>query len=148
GMHRWVWDLRYPAPDSPHYEYPITAVPHDTPRVPLGPLVVPGEYTIRLSVNGRASTAPLTVKMDPRVSTPASGLEQQFSLAARLASELTQSTKAVTQARSVLDQLHKIEPQAAAQLSASLNALDQKIDTVLNGPKAADARSPAPTLSH
>ncbi|HZU29340.1 MAG TPA: glycoside hydrolase, partial [Bryobacteraceae bacterium] len=23
GMHRWVWDLHYPAPDSTHHEYPI-----------------------------------------------------------------------------------------------------------------------------
>jgi hypothetical protein len=37
GMHRWVWDLHYPAPDSTRHDYPIAAIPHDTPRFPLGP---------------------------------------------------------------------------------------------------------------
>jgi photosystem II stability/assembly factor-like uncharacterized protein len=133
GMHRWVWDLRYPTPDSLHYQYPISAVPHDTPRVPLGPLVLPGEYTARLTVNGHTFTAPLTVKMDPRVKTPSTSLEQQFSLEARLASELTASTEAVRQARSVLDQLHKAEGQSSGALSASIKALDEKLGTILKG---------------
>src|SRR5437660_870428 len=24
GMHRWVWDLHYPPPQSAHYDYPIS----------------------------------------------------------------------------------------------------------------------------
>ena len=67
GMHRWVWDLHYPSPASSRHEYPISAVPYDTPRSPLGPLAVPGEYTAKLTVNGHTFTAPLTVKIDPRV---------------------------------------------------------------------------------
>ena len=145
GMHRWVWDLRYPAPDSLRYQYPISAVPHDTPRVPLGPLALPGEYTARLTVNGHTFTAPLTVKMDPRVKTPSAALEQQFSLEARLASELTANTEAVRQARSVLDQLHKIGPSDGA-LSESIKALGQKVESILKGPTPAGA-APAPTLT-
>ena len=67
GMHRFVWDLHYPAPDSLRHEYPIAAVPFDTPRLPQGPPAVPGEYTVRFTANGHASTTPLTVKIDPRV---------------------------------------------------------------------------------
>src|SRR5262249_15679507 len=37
GMHRWVWDLRYATPNSTQHEYPISAVPHKTPRNPRGP---------------------------------------------------------------------------------------------------------------
>ena len=44
GMHRWVWDLHYAAPTSLRHEYPISAVPRDTPRSPLGPNALPGEY--------------------------------------------------------------------------------------------------------
>ncbi len=67
GMHRWVWDLHYATPTAPRYEYPISAVPHDTPRTPQGVLALPGTYTVRLTVGGKALTAPLTIKMDPRV---------------------------------------------------------------------------------
>jgi photosystem II stability/assembly factor-like uncharacterized protein len=62
GMHRWVWDLR----------------PTPPPR-PAGagggggfggrgavPLVLPGTYTVKLSVGGKSYTQPLLVKMDPR----------------------------------------------------------------------------------
>ena len=54
GLHRWIWDLRYAAPASTAHEYPISAVPHDTPRYPLGPLVLPGQYTVRLTTNGHS----------------------------------------------------------------------------------------------
>lgn len=131
GMHRWVWDLHYPSPVAARHEYPISAVPHDTPRSPLGPLAAPGEYTVRLTVNGHTSTAPLTIKMDPRVKAPLSGIEQQFKLEMRLASELTASTEAVIQAHSLLDQLHKIATQPSGALADSIKALDQKARTIL-----------------
>src|SRR5919197_264673 len=52
GMHRFVWDLRYPSPGAVHHEYPISAIPADTPREPLGVLAVPGAYSVKLTVNG------------------------------------------------------------------------------------------------
>ncbi len=50
GMHRWVWDLRATTPTATRYEYPISAVPHRTPLTPQGPLVLPGIYKARLTV--------------------------------------------------------------------------------------------------
>ena len=84
GLHRFVWDLCYPPPDAVDHEYPISAIYRDTPRYPLGPLVVPGEYSVKLTVNGKTYTQALTVKMDPRVKTPLAGLQQQFALAQRI----------------------------------------------------------------
>jgi photosystem II stability/assembly factor-like uncharacterized protein len=148
GMHRWVWDLHYSSPASLQRQYPISAVPYDTPRSPLGPLALPGEYIARLTVNGHSSTASLTVKVDPRVNTPPAGLEQQFNLETRLASELTASTEAITQARSVLDQLHKIRTQPSGGLAEAIKALDQKVGTILRGPTPAPtSAAPEPTLT-
>src|SRR5258708_8885160 len=45
----------------------VTAIYKDTPPTPEGPMVRPGEYTVKLTVNGRPSTRTLTVAMDPRV---------------------------------------------------------------------------------
>jgi hypothetical protein len=146
GMHRWVWDLHYPSPASLQQQYPISAVPKDTPRTPLGPNALPGEYTARLTANGHTFTAPLTVKIDPRVNTSPAGLEQQFNLEMRLASELTTSTEAVKQARSVVDQLHKLGAQSG-KLAESVKGLDQKVGAILRGPTPPVSGSSAPTLT-
>jgi photosystem II stability/assembly factor-like uncharacterized protein len=150
GMHRWIWDLHYSTPDAPRYEYPISAVPHDTPRSPLGPLAPPGEYTARLIVNGRTFTAPFTVKLDPRVNTTSvAGLNQQFDTEMRLAVELTQSTNAVKQAHSVLDQLHKLGAKQSGQTADSLKALESKIEVLLGkaAPVLPGGGPPQPTLA-
>ena len=81
GMHRFVWDLRYTPPDVQRHDYPMTAVLHDTPREPRGPIALPGEYTVKLTVDGKSFTQPLRVKMDPRSKTSPAGLKQQFDLA-------------------------------------------------------------------
>jgi hypothetical protein len=146
GMHRWVWDLHYPSPASLQHTYPISAVPYDTPRTPQGPIALPGEYTTRLAVNGHTFTASLTLKMDPRVNASPADLEKQFDLEMRLASELTTSTEAVRQARSVVDQLHKLGSQSGA-LSESVKAFDQKVGTILRGPTPAVPGASEPTLT-
>jgi len=71
--------------------------------------------------------------MDPRVNVVSAGIEQQFKLETRLASELTTSTEAVTRANSVLDQLHKIAAQPSGALADSIKAFDQKVGTMLRG---------------
>jgi len=129
GMHRWVWDLRYPHPYSTLYEYPISAVPHDTPRNPSGPLVLPGKYIVKLTANGKTQSSSLTVKMDPRVKTTATGLKDKFYLEMRLASAISRDSEAVSQARSMQEQLAGLEKkqgsfaEQAKQISAKLSLL-------------------------
>src|SRR5207237_5776026 len=83
GIHRFVWYLRYPTPGAVQRDFPISAIPHDTPLEPLGVLAVPGVYTVRLTVNGRTLTETLALKMDPRASITAAGLARQFTLATK-----------------------------------------------------------------
>jgi photosystem II stability/assembly factor-like uncharacterized protein len=148
GMHRWVWDLHYPAPDSTSHSYPISAVPHDTPRYPLGPRALPGRYTVRLTVDGHSYSAPLFVKMDPRVKTPLAGLEQQFGLQVRLASLMTQSARALTEARSVREQLTKLTGQASGTTGDALAAFSKKVEALYGGEdESSGTASEKPTLS-
>ena len=116
GMHRWVWDLRYAAPLAVVRGYPISAVPHATPRQPEGPLAVPGNYRVRLTYDGQRLEAPLTLKPDPRVRATAEALARQLALATRLADLLTQSSRAVLTAQSMAAQLKSL---AAAALPPS-----------------------------
>jgi photosystem II stability/assembly factor-like uncharacterized protein len=84
GAHRFVWDLHYPPPAANEFGYPISAIIHDTPLEPVGPAVLPGRYTVRLTVDGKSLTQPLTVRMDPRVHMTNAQLAQQHSIGVRM----------------------------------------------------------------
>jgi hypothetical protein len=104
-MHRWVWDLRATAPTAPHYEYPISAVPGRTPLTPQGPLVLPGTYSVKLTVDGKSETQPLTVKMDPRVHTSPADLEALHTAEVAACAAFDAAAKADLAAHSVEEQL-------------------------------------------
>ncbi len=67
GHHRFVWDLRYAAPKGAKRQLAIASVYRRTPSGPQGPLAAPGNYTVRLTVDGKTTEQPVTVKLDPRV---------------------------------------------------------------------------------
>ena len=127
GMHRWVWDLHYPAPASTRHDYPIAAIPHDTPRFPLGPTVLPGSYTVRLTVDGKTSSAPLTVRMDPRIKTSAGGLQKKFQVETRLTAMMTESAQALLQGGSIRAQLDKVSAQANGSTKDAIEAFEKKL---------------------
>jgi hypothetical protein len=140
GMHRWIWDLHYPAPTVVRHDYPIAAVPHDTPRGPLGPAALPGTYAVRLTVDGKSSTVPLTVKMDPRVKTPPAGLQRKFNAETRLASMLSDSSRALIQGGSIREQMGKMAGAGQSASAAAVQDCDKKLAVLLGAPAA----SPAP----
>jgi photosystem II stability/assembly factor-like uncharacterized protein len=146
GMHRWVWDLHYTAPDSMRHDYPISAVPHDTPRYPLGPNALPGTYTVRLIVDGKASTAPLNVKMDPRVKTPGDGLQKKFEAEAHLASIVSESTQALHQGASIRSQLDKLTEKGNAQVKTSAAEFEKKLNALI-GTTGGFFAPPSPEVS-
>jgi hypothetical protein len=88
GMHRFAWDLHYDAPPARRRRYPISAISGYTPPEPRGPYAMPGEYTVRLTVDGGTYTETLRVRMDPRIQTPRSALEEQFDLSMRISRAL------------------------------------------------------------
>ena len=47
-MQRFVWDLHYAPPEGFPRTFPISAIYHDPPSDPEGPLAPPGIYTVRL----------------------------------------------------------------------------------------------------
>jgi hypothetical protein len=131
GMHRWVWDLHYTAPNSLRHEYPIAAVPQDTPRSPLGPSALPGQYTVRLTVDGKSYTAPVVVKMDPRVKTSAVSLEKKFQAETRLAAIVGQSSESILEGGSVRSQMQKLSERSKATTKNALEAFQKKLSGVL-----------------
>jgi hypothetical protein len=148
GMHRWTWDLHYPAPAAVRHEYPIAAIPHDTPRHPLGPTVLPGNYRVQLTVDGKSSTAPLSIKMDPRVKTSLAGLQKKFQAESRLTAIVDESSRAVLQAGSIRDQLDKLSAQADTGVRSAIEDAQKKLTALLGasrGPFAPPSQEPTLT---
>jgi hypothetical protein len=101
-MNRFAWDLRYEPPLK------IPKAIYDNGR-PAGPLGLPGAYQVRLTVAGKSYTAPLEVKMDPRVTTSADDLRKQFDLLLKLRDRQDEMNKAVLAIRDLRAQLQSVE---------------------------------------
>ncbi|MBV9623116.1 MAG: glycoside hydrolase, partial [Acidobacteria bacterium] len=148
GMHRWIWDLRYPSPLASEHEYPIAAVPHNTPRYPLGPSALPGQYTVRLTSEGRTSTTSLVVKMDPRVNISSEDLKKKFDLETRLAAAVSESSTALIAARSLEKEIEQLPPNSTKPaLSDSIKGLRDKISALLERPPEGATASEEPVLT-
>jgi photosystem II stability/assembly factor-like uncharacterized protein len=133
GTHRFLWDMHYPDVPGIDPEYPIAAIPHNTAPQPSGPWALPGQYTVVLTVNGKSYSQPLTVKMDPRVKTPLSGLQQQFKLSNDLYTQLLSLSPAAEQASALRKQLKDLQPKATGEALAAIKALDQKLQALAGG---------------
>lgn len=144
GMHRWVWDLHYPTPAFSNRELPISAVPGDTPLEPQGPRPVPGQYTVKLTANGKSYTQPLTLKMDPRVKVTEADLVKQTELELALA-------EAIDRDAAALAQLQKLRKQIAALrgkgLEKQLAAFDAKLAELESDSDGAQDVLDLPTLN-
>jgi hypothetical protein len=79
---------------------------------------LPGNYTVRLTANGQQLTVPLSVKMDPRVTTSAEGLRQQFELEMKIADALNRDFDALQQVRQLRQQIKNARGIPAERLAA------------------------------
>jgi photosystem II stability/assembly factor-like uncharacterized protein len=122
GMHRFIWDLHYPLPKSVHRSF----------YGPAGVWSLPGNYTVKLTANGKSSSQTLTVKMDPRISTAEDGLRQEFVAASRISARLGDVTAAQERATQLRKQIaeRKAEAGGKAEISAALAELARRIDEV------------------
>ena len=133
GTHRAVWDLRYEGPKW------VSGARFDTGEPGAGPLVVPGDYTLRLTVDGHTETRDLRVEPDPRSRASAADLEAQLIFALGIRDQLTRITNMVTTIRGVRQQIEDrnkrlaADPEAAAliesgtRLVAAMTAVEEAI---------------------
>ena len=129
GLNRFVWDLHYEgASRVPGYylwEYNEGA---------KGPLALPGKYQVRLTAGGKSQTAPLEVKIDPRVNVSQSDLEKQFKLQLDVRDQLDRVYEAVNQIEDVRGQLSALKkrliPASSKALIDAANELEAKLTAV------------------
>lgn len=134
GSNRFVWDLRYPG----FTEFPgmILWAAEST-----GPVVVPGRYEVRLTVNGQTQKQPFEVGMDPRLDgITVANLQKRFDLAMQIRDKVSQANEAVLLIRGIKQQVDSVlaqtdDPQitrAARALETELSEVEQEIYQVRN----------------
>jgi photosystem II stability/assembly factor-like uncharacterized protein len=129
GMHRWVWDMYYTAPVGTFRRgFPISAVPHATPRLPQGPMAIPGDYSVRLIVDGKALEQPLTLRADPRIEASAEALRQQLDLGLTVCGLLTRASRMLIEGQSQQAQL-----KGANAIDPAIGRFDSALKGVLEG---------------
>jgi hypothetical protein len=133
GFHRFVWDLHYPPPDSLTHEFPIAAIYRNTPELPLGVFALPGRYSVKLTVDGKTYTQPLTLKMDPRIKRPDSELRAQFKMETGAVRGMNESFKALAQLKSVQEQLAERSKVSSGPLADALAAVHKKVAELEGG---------------
>jgi hypothetical protein len=99
GLHTAQWGLQYPGATT--FDGMIL-----WGASTAGPMAVPGNYTVRLTVDGRTLTQPLTVVKHPLYSdVTQADLEAQFALALRIRDKLSEANQAVIRIRDIKGQV-------------------------------------------
>jgi len=101
---------------------------------------------VQLTAQGKTLTAPLNVLMDPRVSTPAAGLRQQYEVESRLVAMINESFEARAELTSLDRQLDTLSKQAQGSVADSVSALRTKLSALSGSRRGRFAPGPS-TLS-
>jgi photosystem II stability/assembly factor-like uncharacterized protein len=117
GMHRFVWNLTWSSSGGPGVDE------ESEYRNPSGPKVVPGIYTVRLTVDGRPQTQSLRVVMDPRSPATPETLHQQLQLGQQIFAETMEARRALAEIASLRKQLADLEQKVGEKDSAIKSAL-------------------------
>ena len=157
GFHRVAWDLRFPPPSPVELTEPERS-PFDTP--PVGPLVVPGQYRVRLYKRIDGVETPLgegqTFEVVPLYLQTMSETDRAATLdfqrrAVRLQREILGAEKATEAAleriqyiRRALDQMEGADPQLVARVNAVDTTLRDINEAIGGDPVRRQRNEPAP----
>jgi len=111
GLNRFVWDMRY----AEAARFPGMILWAGETR---GPRAAPGNYQVKLTVDGQTMTQPFEIKADPRLGTTASDYAKQLELSLKIRDKLTETNNAVVQIRDVKKQIDDLTKRVAGQPNA------------------------------
>ena len=126
GLNRFVWDMRYL--EATRFPGMILWAGQTQ-----GPKIVPGNYQVKLTVDGQTLTETFEVKPDPRLSTTPADYAKQLDLSLRIRDKLTETHNAIIQIRDVKKQIDDLVKRVGPQskpIADSGNALIKKLTEV------------------
>jgi hypothetical protein len=126
GSNRFVWDMRYP----PFTEFPgmILWFARTT-----APMAVPGQYQVRLTVDGQTQTQTAEIRVDPRVrNVTLADLQARFDLAMQIRNRTSEANEAVIRIRDMKSQIDERIAAAPQQQGAYISSTGQSIKASLS----------------
>jgi photosystem II stability/assembly factor-like uncharacterized protein len=147
GVNRLRWDMRYEAP----HLVALRTTPPENPRIweeprfrgrdtrpvthwgldpaQVGPIVTPGTYTLRLTVDGKTLTQPLEILKDPKVAATDADLAASVKLQLRIRDDITATSDMVNNIEIMRRQLEDMLKATAADLTkADLRTAVEQMD--------------------
>jgi photosystem II stability/assembly factor-like uncharacterized protein len=146
GFNRFAWNLRYP--EAKKFEGLVLWGGGTD-----GPRVVPGTYTVRLTVGEETRTATAQLKQDPRTSASPADLQAQFDYLMAANRKLTEVHEQIERIREVRKQLTDLRTRAgkgddAKPLVDAAKALDDKMKKIEETLYQTKNRSPQDPLNY
>jgi hypothetical protein len=126
GLNRFIWDMRYL--EATRFPGMILWAGQTQ-----GPKIVPGNYQVKLTVDGQTLTETFEVKPDPRLSTTAGDYAKQLDLSLKIRDKLTETHNAIIQIRDLKKQIDDLVKRVGPQskpIADGGNALIKKLTEV------------------
>jgi photosystem II stability/assembly factor-like uncharacterized protein len=121
GMHRFVWSLHYT---------PQTTTVGRAGRASEGVWAPPGDYTVTLTVEGRALTRTLTLAPDPRVKLEPAAYREQFELARQVELASARLARATDAAGKLQNELTARRLSAQGTLLSALDVFQERLSAL------------------
>ncbi len=131
GLNRATWDLRYDPPPAFAHSFVFNGNPGSTPAEPEGALAMAGVYRVRLTVDGKQYTQPLTVRRDPRSRVAPAALAAQHALLMRLYSGLQATWTDFKPVAALRHAVARIAPDdTVSEVGKAAKSLATKLDSI------------------
>ncbi len=132
GMNRYSWDLN----STPVVSFPGMILWGATQN---GPMVLPGSYSVRLTIDGATQTQPFSIAKHPLRPVSDADLQYQWDLASRIRDKVNEANLAVINIRRIKSDIAartkdapKEVQEAGAKLAQSLSVVEEDVYQVRN----------------
>jgi photosystem II stability/assembly factor-like uncharacterized protein len=127
GGNRLIWDMRYPGFQA--FEGMIF---YSSPNV--GPKAVPGDYKVRLTVNGKVKDQTFTIVKDPRLTNTQKDYEDQFNFLMKVRDEVTRANQAIIKIRNIKKDLAYVKEKTKdnPEMQDLISSYEEKLSKIEN----------------
>jgi photosystem II stability/assembly factor-like uncharacterized protein len=109
GGGRFAWDMRHPG-----YKTFPGMVFYGSPN--LGPKAVPGQYKVRLTVNGQSTEQTFEILKDPRISTSPAEFQMQLDFLLKVRDKVSEANQGVIDIQKIKEDLNYVKTKLGSDI--------------------------------